>query len=55
MALSIGSFEIEIGFGHWGIPSSLSMQAGRWDIYWSRFHREFVICRGMKTLWSYWR
>jgi hypothetical protein len=52
MKLGIGSFEIEIHLG------SLSIQAGgganRYDLYWNHLHREFVICKGMKTLWANW-
>jgi hypothetical protein len=28
----------------------LSLQVGSWDIYWNHLHREFVVCRGMRTL-----
>jgi hypothetical protein len=52
MALRIGSFEIEIGLGYFGLPSSLSIQAGSWDLYWNHLHRELVLCRGMATVYS---
>jgi hypothetical protein len=48
MTLGIRSFDIEMHLGY------LSLQAGsgarRWDILWSHHAREFVICRGMRTL-----
>ena len=33
----------------------LSIQVGSWDLYWNHLHREFVVCRGNETVWSYWR
>jgi hypothetical protein len=44
MTLGIRSFDIDIHLGY------LSLQVGRWDIYWNHLHREFVVCRGMETL-----
>jgi hypothetical protein len=50
MALRISSFEIEIHLGY------LSIRAGKaWDLYWNHLHRDFVVCRGDETVWSYWR
>ena len=28
----------------------LSLQVDRWDILWSHHAREFVVCRGMRTI-----
>jgi hypothetical protein len=36
------NLEIHLGY--------LSAQVGRWDAYWNHLHREFVICRGDKTV-----
>jgi hypothetical protein len=48
MTLGIRSFDIEMHLGY------LSLQAGsgaqRWDILWSHHAREFVVCRGMRTI-----
>ena len=48
MTLGIRSFDIDISLGY------LSFQVGRgeqrWDILWSYHAREFVVCRGMKTI-----
>jgi hypothetical protein len=52
MTLGIGSFDIEMHLGY------LSIQVGkgvrRWDLYWNHLHREFVVCRGNETIYSYW-
>jgi hypothetical protein len=36
------NLEIHLGY--------LSAQVGRWDACWNHLHREFVICRGDKTV-----
>ena len=50
MALRIGTFEIEIGLGLLSIRAGSGVHA--WDLYWNHLHREFVICRGMETVFS---
>jgi hypothetical protein len=48
MTLGIRSFDVDISLGY------LSLQLGRGeqrlDILWSHRAREFVVCRGMRTL-----
>jgi hypothetical protein len=39
---NIMAIDIHLGY--------LSLQVGSWDILWSHHHREFVVCRGMKTI-----
>ncbi len=40
------SIDISLGY--------LSLQVGRWDIYWNHLYREFVISKGMETV-VHWR